>query len=300
MLLVLPVLCSGCLPLLLGNARVLHPGELALSVAGMGRTESLPAGVDQAGPAAAVAEVRGGLPGDIVDTGLTVYAPWTFGWDLKCQILHGGTWTPDVAVRADLGILQPSFGGALLVSRSAGPVTLTLMGGRDRRTERLWRSGKGANSLESENYVKDVVAWGVGLECAVGASDDLFAGVVCWDPTTRSESPKTGQPFGADEGRTWAVTAGLRIRWKVVRPAAPRAALTALRGYVLTEPTPDGFEVGQPGIYRAVVLLDEYTKITSDGKPVPRGDLKQGRAVVIQGIALPKPSTFLARTIELQ
>jgi hypothetical protein len=279
---------------------VLHPGDLALSVAAMGRTGSLPPGIAQAGSAAAIAEIRGGLPGEVMDTGFTVYAPWTVGWDLKCQLLHAGTWTPDIAVRADLGVLQPSFGGALLVSRSAGPVTLTLMAGRDRRSERLWRDGAGPNSLDSENYIKDVVAWGVGAECRVGEADDLFAGVVCWDPTTRSESPKTGQPFGADEGPTYAVTAGLRIRWRIVRPAAPKVVLTALRGYVLTEPTPDRFEVGQPGIYRAVVLLDGYTQITADGKPAPRGDLVQGRAVLIQGIALPKPSTFLARTIELQ
>lgn len=299
-LLALPLVLTGCLPLLLGTARVLHPGELSVSVGGMARTTSLPPGIAQPGPTAAVFEMRGGLPGEILDTGITVQAPWSAAWDLKCQVLHQERWYPDIAVRADLGVLQPSFGAALLVSRSAGPVTVTLMAGRDRRSERLWQVRSGPNSITFPNYVKDVQAWGVGAEYELDPDQDVFAGVVCWNPTTRTLNPNPRAPSGVNEEPTYAIMAGLRIRWRLARPPAPTAVLTALRGYVLSEPTPEQFEIGQPGIYRAVVLLDGETRITADGKPATYEDLKQGRAILVQGYALPRASTFLARTIELQ
>jgi hypothetical protein len=300
LLLSLPVVLSGCLPFLLGNAKVLRPGEMTLSMGAQGRTESLPAGVTQAGPAAAVVELRGGLPGDVMDAGFTVQAPWNLGWDLKLQVLRETTWVPAVAIRATLGVLQPSFGGSLLASKTLGKLTVTLMAGGDRTSERLWKNGGSPFSLDSENYVKDIGAWGVGAEYPVSNADDLFAGVVGWNPTTLSESPKTGLPFGVVEKPGFFFTAGLRVKWKIARPAPSKVTMTALRGYVLSDPGADRIEVGQPGIYRAIVLLDTYTKITADGKEVPRGELKQGRMVLIQGLALPQPSTFLARTIELE
>jgi len=265
----------------------------------MGRTEDLPAGVRQAGPAAVIAELRGGLPGDIVDAGFTVQAPWNLDWDLKLQVSREAAWTPAVAVRADLGVLQPSFGAALLASKSAGPLTVTAMVGRDRRNERLWLNGSSPFALDSENMTKDVWAWGVEADYTVSGVHDLFAGVVSWNSTNETEAPRRTSAYGVHEGVTLFFTAGIRTRWKLVR-SAPKVVSTALRGYVLTDPAADRFEFGQPGIYRAAVLIDDYTKITADGKPAPRSELKQGRAVLIEGIALPQPSTFLARTIELQ
>jgi len=292
---------SGCLPLLLGSARTMPPGDLSLALAGSGRSASLPAGVAQAGPATGLVELRGGLPPGRLEAGFTLQIPWTMMWDFKVQVLEESLLVPAVAGRLELGLVQPDYGGELLATKTAGPIALTVMGGRNRTYERLWRTGTGSFSDTSESYVKSVWTWGVGAEYLWSPLTRLFLELVAWNPDSQKESPKTGAPFGVNERPSLAVSAGVRFGWHLSPRRAPeQGAVTALRGYVLNDPTEDAFEVGQPGIFHATVLLDTQTRFIADGKPVDRSALARGRAVLIQGLAMPRPSTFLARVIELQ
>lgn len=292
---------AGCLPLLIGNARTMSPGDLSLALAGSGRTTRLPAGIEQAGPAAGLVEFRGGLPPGRLEAGWTVQVPWTMMWDLKGQLLLEQPLVPALALRVDLGLVQPAYGAALLATKTFGPVMVTLTGGRSRIYERLWRTGKGPFTADSESYVKSVWAWGGGANWQISPIHHVFLEAVAWDPDHAKETPKSGRPWGVNESTSLAVTAGLRIRWHLAAPPARNAgSLTVLRGYVLTDPTSDAFEVGQPGIYRATVLLDTRTQYSADGKPAEASGLVRGRAVLIQGMAMPRPSTFLAHLIELQ
>lgn len=292
---------QGCLPLLLGSAKTMPPGDLSLALAGSGRTSRVPAGIEHAGPAAGIVEFRGGLPPGRLEAGWTIQVPWNMMWDLKGQLLEEALWWPAVAARLSLGLVQPSYGGELLATRTLGPVAVTLMGGRSRLYERLWRTNRGPFSVESESMVKSVWAWGGGADWRISPIHHVFLEAVVWNPDHEMETAKTGKVYGVRESPGVAVTAGLRIRWHL-EPARAHdpGALTALRGFVLSDPTPDSFEVGQPGIYRATVLLDTRTRYVADGKPADATGLVRGRAVLIQGMAMPRPSTFLAHTIELQ
>jgi hypothetical protein len=278
------------------------PGDMSLAVAGAARPNPLPPGIVQAGPATGVVELRGGLPPGRLEAGWTLQIPWTMMWDLKGQLVEEGAFLPAVTARIELGLVQPDYGGALLVSKGVGPVTLTLMGGRSRTYERLWRDGRRPFSDQSESFIKSVWSWGAGADWEFSPSYHAFLEGVSWNPDGERESPKTGRPFGVTENANLTLAAGLRMRWHLAPPPAPRdtGALTALRGYVLADPTADGFEVGQPGIYHATVLVDTRTQFVADGKPVDRALLARGRAVLIQGIAMPRPSTFLAHVVELQ
>lgn len=292
---------SGCLPLLLGSARTMSPGDVSLALAGSGRSASLPAGVTQAGPATGLVELRGGLPPGRLEAGFTLQIPWTMMWDFKVQVLEESLLLPAVAGRLELGLVQPDYGGELLVTKTAGPVGVTLMGGRNRTYERLWRTGTGSFSNTSESFVKSVWTLGAGLDYRWSALTHLFLEIVSWNPDNQKESPKTGPAFGVDERPSLAISAGARIGWHLAPRRAPdHGAVTALRGFVLDDPTADAFEVGQPGIFHATVLLDTQTQFIADGKPVDRSALVRGRAVLIQGLAMPRPSTFLAHVIELQ
>ncbi len=304
---------SGCLPLLISSAKTLKPGELTLAVAGMGRTSRLPEGIEQAGPAVGVVEIRGGLPGDRLEAGFTLQAPWHMVWDFKFQALHETRIVPAVAAQAYLGLItQPTLGGALLATKTIGPVEVTGMGGMGRSNERLWRAGSGPfSSDESEKFTKDIYAWGGGVECHLSPVHSLFVNVTSWsavheDKLSRenlTSSPfqaiVTANEFNVNEGPTFFFSAGIRLRWKL-KSVKSTDALTVLRGYVLKSLDQDEFEVGQPGVYRATVLVDAHTRITADGAPAGQEKLAKGRAVLIHGISLPQPSTFLARTIELQ
>ena len=206
-----------------------------------------------------------------------------------------------VAVRADLGILQPSFGVALLTSKTDGALTLTAMVAHSRRSEHVWRKGGRPLGDDTEIIAANVFSWGGGAEFRVAPHGEVFVGVVAQTPSQQHESPRDSAAFAIAERSSWFVSAGYAVHWTMARP--PRQVLgtmTTLRGIVLADPESDRFEVGEPGIYRAMVFLDASTRFVSGGNDVPRAELKQGRIVLVQGLALPHPSTFLARTIELQ
>jgi len=295
------LLLSGCLPLLLGNARVLKPGELTVAAAGMGRTSSaVPSSVRQPG-VSGVVEIRGGLPGERMDAGLTAHAPWTATWDLKYMFRDEGPgFAPAVAARVKLGMIQPDYGGSLLVSRRFGPLELVASGGGGRSSERLWRPGASTLGNDSESFVKDYWVWGGGLGYRFASPWELFAEVVSLNPAKQREIPRLGaQAFGVTEKPSVFLAGGMRFTWVIPRRKRTEE-LVALRGHILTVDSRDRFEVGQPGIYRATVLADAYTRVLRMGKPGTLEDLAPGKPVLIQGIPLPKPSTFLARVIEIQ
>ncbi len=273
---------------------------MSLDVGGAGRTSSLPSGLAQPGPGAVMVAVRGGLAGGRLEAGYAVVVPWHMAWDLKLGLLREEGAIPAVAVRADLGLFQPSFGGALLVTKSVGPVSLTLIGEAGRRNERVWQTGTGPYAETSENLVKRVLGAGAELAIALPPLHEVYVNVTHHAAQTEHEAPRRGAEFKAEEGPSWFFGAGVRLTWSIPKAPPTPGPLTALRGVILEVPGPEGMEVGQPGIYKATVLMDDNTKVLFDGKPVERAEMTQGRAVLIQGIALPKPSTFLARTIELQ
>lgn len=291
---------AGCLPIPVGSARILPAGEMSLGAGGLGRTGQLAPGIRQPGEGAGLLELRGGLAGGRLEAGWAIAVPWHMAWDLKLGLLREDGWIPAVAARADLGLFQPSFGGSVLVTKSAGRFALTLLGETGRRNERLWVSGSGPNAATSENRIMLVRGGGGELTATVSPACDLYADVTYWTTDTEHEAPKTGAAFKVTGGPSWFFGAGLRRHWTMSRAKVTAGPMTALRGYILSEADPERVEVGQPGIYKAVVLLDAGTRILFDGKPVERSEMTVGRAVLIQGIALPKASTFLARTIELQ
>lgn len=273
---------------------------MALGLGGMGRTSRIGPGLDQPGPAAGIVELRGGLAGGRLEAGYAVAVPWHMAWDLKVGLLREDGWIPATAVRADLGLFQPSFGGALLVTKTAGAWALTLLGETGRRNERVWTAGTGPYAETSENHVKRVLGAGGEIAAKVTPIHDVYVGVMYWTSRTEHEAARRGAEFGVVEGPSWFASGGLRLRWSIPKPPPIAGPMTALRGFLLSEPDAERVEVGQPGIYRAVVLLDGRTRILFDGKPADRSEMTLGRAVLIQGVALPQASTFLARTIELQ
>jgi hypothetical protein len=294
------LLVSGCLPLPVGGAKTLKSGDLTLAFSGMGRTNSMPEDVKQAGPVAGVVEFRGGLPGDRLESGLVLQIPWHVAWDLKLMLVDEAPRWPALAVQGRLGIIQPEYGGSVLVSKTFGRIQLNLMGDVGRTYERLWRPGGGPFTDESEKYVKNVRGWGAGAEWKLSPVHRLFASLVSWDTTGGVEDPKTGLAFGINEGISYYMSAGLRVNWTIERDRGAKGGSIALRGYILKAVESNSFELGQPGVYRATVLIDSYTRIIRDGKPVGRESLEEKKAVLIQGITLPQPATFLARTIEIQ
>ena len=300
-LLLVPVLLlSGCLPLLLGNARVLKTGELTISAAGMARTRAVPAEVRQPG-SSGVVEFRGGLPGDRMDAGLTIHAPWTATWDLKYMFRDEGEgFAPAVAARVRLGMIQPAYGGSLLVSRRFGPLELVASGGGGRSSERIWLPGATTLGNGSESFVKDYWAWGGGFSYNFASPWAFFAEAVYLSPAKQREIPRLGEKaFEVSEKPSVFLAGGMRFT--IVIPRQKRTeGIIALRGHVLAVASRDRFEVGQPGVYRATVLVDAYTQVLRMGKPGTLDDLAPGKPVLIQGIPLPKPSTFLARVIEIQ
>jgi hypothetical protein len=297
----LALLLSGCLPGLVGTARTLRPGEMSFAVGGMGRTHNLPDNVAQGGTASGMIELRGGLPIERADSALTFQAPWNASWDVRYQFADEDALVPAVAGQFTLGVVQPSLLAALAVTKSFGPVSLTGMASTGRVNEQLWRPGTGPFSGGSETLAKDVYAWGGGVEIEASPIHRIFADVVAWNNVNEQESPvRKGEAFGVNEGPTWFFAAGLRIAWKQPPPVRPSGALTVLRGYLLQDFANNQFELGQPGLFRAAVLTDAFTRVVRDGKPASMKELKSGTPVLIQGIPLPQPSTFLARTIELQ
>lgn len=291
---------TGCLPLLIGSAKTLRPGEFTAAVAGTGRTSRLPENTEQVGPAAAIVEFRGGLPGDRLEAGVTVQAPWNLAWDLKLQGLRESRFIPAVAAQVHLAVRQPGFGGTLLVTKTWGPFEITGTGGMGRSNERLWRTGHRPFSKLSESYEKNFYAWGGGVEYRLSQRYSVLANVTSWSSRTVAEFPEgDGSPFRVKEGPSYFASFGLRMRWRRT-PKSTAAAVVILRGYVLTEVTDDQFEVGRPGVFRATVLLDHLTTITAFGDPMEPEELTRGRAILIHGLPLPQPSRFLARSIELQ
>jgi len=294
---------SGCLPLLLGSARTLQPGEFSVSVAGMDRSGRLSSTeYDRSGPGIGIVEIRGGLPGDRLDAGVTFQIPWNASWDLKYQVVRESRFVPAVAAQAWLGILsQPTFGGTVLTGKSFGPVEITASGGCARSSERIWPANDGYWSNEREHSMKALLSWGAAVEYRLSPAVSLATSVVAWQAVREYLVVEDElRPFDLELGPGFFVSAGVRLKWKWARRERPAGILTALRGYVLNELSDNEIEVGRPGVYRAKVLLDSGTKITADGAPAKREDLTEGRAVLIQGLSLPQPSTFLARTIELQ
>ncbi len=293
---------GGCLPLLLGSAKTLNPGDYSLAIAGMARTHTVPDSVKQTGTFNALIDLRGGLL-EGVESGLLLQVPSHVAWDLKGRILRESDGlVPAMALRAHLGIIQPSFGVSMLATKTFGRTAVTLMAGASRTNERLWREASGPFASESENFVKRPLELGCGAEYRLTSVHYLFCDAITWysDPDYQIETPKTGSPFGVTEKRNWFFAAGIRIRWTPPPKPKPKAVSVALRGRVLKEPDAGQFEVGQPGIYSATVYVDAHTLILKEGKPVKLEELTQGRAVLIQGLPLPRPATFLARTIELQ
>jgi len=294
------LLLSGCLPLPVGGAKTLKSGELTLAFSGMGRTSTMPENVTQVGPVAGVVELRGGLPGNRLESGLLLQIPWHVAWDLKLMLVDETSWSPAFAVQGRLGIIQPEYGGSFLMTKTFGRLQLTALGDVGRTYERLWRPDSDPFAGESEKYIKNVRGWGAGAEWKLSPVHALFASLVAWDTTGGVEDPKSGAAFGVDEGISYFMGAGLRVRWTIERDQETKGSSVALRGYILKSVEADRFELGQPGVYHATVLIDAYTRIIRDGKPVGRDSLEERKAVLIQGITLPQPSTFLARTIEIQ
>lgn len=294
---------SGCLPLLLGSARTLKPGEFTIAVAEMERTGRLSSTeYTRAGPSLAVVEVRGGLPGDRMDAGLTLHIPWNASWDLKLHAMREGRFIPALAVQVSLGLLsQPTVGGALLATKAAGPVEITGTGGYGHSTGRIWPAGEKYWSGEARNHSTDFYYWGAGIEYRAAPALSLLAGLIVTQ-ATRESLVVEGRllPYDLEAGPGYFLSAGIRTKWKWKPQEKPKGTLTALQGYVLNEVENGQLEVGRPDVYRATVLIDSRTRITADGEEVEPGELTRGRAVLIQGLSLPRPSTFLARTIELQ
>ena len=292
---------SGCLPGLVNTARTLRPGEMTFAMGGMGRTGVLPDNVAQGGNASGMIELRGGLPFERADSAITLQLPWNASWDVRYQFISEDTFVPAVAGQFMLGAAQPALLASLAATKTFGKVSLTGLASTGHVNEQLWRPGSGPYSGESETLAKDVYAWGGGIEVEASPIHRLFAGLLAWNNAHEQEAParKDGE-FHVDEGVSWFITAGLRIVWKQPPPPRPAGALTVLRGYLLQEPANNRFELGQPGLFRAVVLTDAFTKAVRDGKTASLKELKAGIAVLVQGIPLPQPSTFLARTIELQ
>ena len=295
----LAFLSTGCLPLLITSAKTMRPGDMSLTLAGTGRTQRITNGVKQAGPAAGIVELRGGLPFEGFEAGLALQIPWTMMTDIKYGLTRESMLLPATAIRGQIGVLQPSVGASFLVTKTFGAAELTGMAGISRLSERLWKEGSSPFSSRSENLQKDVYSWGAGMEWAASPIHRLFVcGVSTSSVNEREFAEETGV-FGVEEGPCWFFSAGMRIVWRMP-PFRKSGALTALRGYMLSEFRNGSFDIGQPGVYRAVVMTDAYTQVTEDGKPVSMDKLTPNRAILIQGIPLPKPSTFLARTIELQ
>ena len=299
-LLALSLTTSGCLPILIGSAKTLKPGEFSLAFAGQGRGGRLPEGIERTGPATGIVEMRGGVPGERMEAGFTLQVPWHVVWDMKVSALAERRILPAVAAQVHMGLIfQPSYGASLLVTKTFGPFEITAMGGAGRTNERFWRSGSGPFSDNSENYIKDVYSTGGGIEYRLSPIHSILVNFISWRSASWHETAKDGRPFGVREEPACFLSAGIRVRW-TVPPSKRTGALVVLRGYILGPLEGDRFPVGQPGIYRATVLVDIYTRITRSDKPAGRESLMEKRAVLIQGIALPQPATFLARTIELQ
>src|SRR6185503_15967908 len=125
----------------------------------------------------------------------------------------------------------------------------------------------------SENRIKRVRGGGGELSLTMSPAWDLYGDATCWTSETEHEAPRAGQPLGVVEGPGWFFGGGIRRHWTIHAPASTAGPTTALRGYVLSEPDPERVEVGQPGIYRAIVLLDADTRILFDGKPVERSEM---------------------------
>jgi hypothetical protein len=293
-------LLSGCLPLLLGNARVLKPGEITIAAAGMGRGRAMDSAYRQPGTSG-VLELRGGLPGERLDAGLTVHAPYAAVWDLKYMLLaEGEDYLPAVAARVRLGMIQPAYGASLVASRRFGPLELAASGGGGRSSERVWKPGATTLGDDSESFVKDYWVWQGGVSYALASPFALFAEASWLNPAKQREIPRMGsRAYGVTEKPSLFLAGGLRFTWVIPRKKRVEE-LAALRGHILAVISRDRFEVGQPGIYRATVLADAYTRVLRMGKPGTLDDLAPGKPVLIQGLPLPKPSTFLARVIEMQ
>ncbi len=298
------MLNSGCLPFLLGTAETLRPGEYSLAVAGAGRSRDLPASIEQAGPAAAMVEIRGGLVRKGLEAGMTAQIPVHAVWDIKWQFLEQkGDFLPAIAFRFHLGAYQAdtgSLGGSLLATRNIGRVSLTAMTGFERTNERLWPQGASPFDSASVSFVKHPIAVGLGASLKLSSRFSLFIDTVSWDSKGQEEQGDEWEPLDVSEGRTWFFAGGLKLNWTRRLKPAPQASLTALRGWVMKTPDDGRFEVGQPGIYTAIVYMDSATEILSGGVSADLSEIREGRAVLIQGLPLPRPAAFLARTIELQ
>jgi len=298
---VLALCASGCLPILLGGPRTLKPGDMTVALAGMGRSDHMSDSVKRGGSASGVVELRGGMAENL-DSGVTFHLPWTASWDLKYQVNAEGQWTPGTALQVVLGAAQPSFTGILLAGKSFGALTVTASASAGRTNERLWRPGGTPFGTQSETLAKEIYSWGGALEYEASPIHRLFLNVIAWNNVAEQEVPIVeGNKFGVNEGVSWFISAGLRVAWQMPQTIIKRDnSTTVLRGYILSEPTNGSMEIGQVGLFRATVLTDSFTRYIRDGKRIPAGDLKSGMPVLVQGILMPKPSTFLARSIEVQ
>jgi len=300
-LLVLAVFSSGCLPILLAGPNTLKPGDMTISLAGMGRADHMPDQIKRAGSASGVIELRGGLA-ESIDAAVTLHLPWTASWDMKYQINAERDWIPGTAIQLVLGAAQPSFSAILLAGKSFGRITTTAAVSAGRTNERLWRPGGTPFGTASETLAKEIYSWGGAIEYAASPIHRIFINAIAWNNVREQETPiVAGNSFGVNEGISWFFSAGLRLSWQMPQTVQQRATSpTVLRGYILAEPGNGSLEIGQIGLFRATVLTDSFTRYIRDGKRITAGELAYGMPVLVQGIPMPKPSTFLARSIEVQ
>lgn len=298
---VLALASSGCLPILLGGPKTLKPGEMTVSLAGMGRADNMPDQVKRAGSASGVVELRGGLM-ERLDSAVTLHLPWAASWDMKYQVNAEHRWMPGTAIQLVLGAAQPSFIGMFIAGKSFGPVTATASVSAGRTNERLWRPGGTPFGTQSETLAKEVYSWGGAVEYEASSIHRFFLNAIAWNNVREQEVPIVeGNSFGVNEGVSWFFTAGLRVAWQAPQAVFKRDnSTTVLRGYLFTNPENGSMEIGQAGLFRATVLTDSFTRYTRDGKRVSASELQAGMPVLVQGILMPKPSTFLARSIEIQ
>jgi hypothetical protein len=274
---------------------------MTITVAGMGRADHMPDRVKRAGSASGVVEIRGGLAENL-DSAVTLHLPWTASWDMKYQLVPEREYTPATAIQVVLGAAQPSFMAILLAGKSFGPLTTTAAVSAGRTNERVWRPGGTPFGTQSETLAKEVYSWGGAVEYEASPIHRIFLNAICWNNVREQEVPIVeGNSFGVNEGISWFFSGGIRIAWQMPQAIFKRDnSTTVLRGYVLSDPANGSMEIGQPGLFKAVVLTDSFTRYVRDGKRISVSDLKAGMPVLVQGILMPKPSTFLARSIEVQ